>query len=121
MLLVSLKDAAHRVQRVNRFLVWAEDEPADDVVDLKVSPALVDASIALGPEGTFAYRISTGDTHVASTAPHARSCERVLQSRLAEVGVRMTPAAVDARTRRSRHRTMGSVDGFDSPVESRLQ
>ena len=45
MLLVFLKDAAHRAQRANeyRFAVWAEDEPAEDVLDLDVSPALADA------------------------------------------------------------------------------
>ncbi len=34
---------AHRAQREYRFLVWADDDPAEDVVDLEVSPALVDA------------------------------------------------------------------------------
>ena len=48
----------------------------------------VEASIAVGPEGTFACRISTGDTHLASTAPDVRSFEQILRNRLAEVGVR---------------------------------
>ena len=43
LLLVFLKDAARRAQREYRFAVWAEDEPAEDVLDLDVSPALVDA------------------------------------------------------------------------------
>ena len=43
LLLVFLKDAAHRAQREYRFAVWAEDEPAEDVLDLDASPALVDA------------------------------------------------------------------------------
>ena len=34
---------AHRAQREYRFLVWADDDPAEDVVDLEVSSALVDA------------------------------------------------------------------------------
>ena len=50
--------------------------------------ALVEASIAVGPEGACACRISVGDTHLASTAPDTRSFERILRSRLAEVGVR---------------------------------
>ncbi len=43
LLLVFLKDAAHRAQREYRFAVWAEDDPAEDVLDLNVSPALADA------------------------------------------------------------------------------
>ena len=46
----------------------------------------VEASIAVGPEGTFACTVSAGETHLASTAPDARSFERVLKERLAEVG-----------------------------------
>ena len=45
LLLVFLKHAAYRAQREYRFLVWAEDEPAEDVLDLDVSPALVDAML----------------------------------------------------------------------------
>ncbi len=43
LLLVFLKDAARRAEREYRFAVWAEDDPAGDVLDLDVSPALVDA------------------------------------------------------------------------------
>ena len=43
LLLVFTKHAAHHAQREYRFLVWAEDDPAEDVVDFAVSPALVDA------------------------------------------------------------------------------
>ena len=43
LLLVFTKHAAHRAQREYRFLVWTEDDPEEDVVDLEVSPALVDA------------------------------------------------------------------------------
>ena len=43
LLLVFLKDAAHRAQREYRFAVWAEDDPVEDALDLDVSPALVDA------------------------------------------------------------------------------
>ena len=43
LLLVFVKHAAHRAQREYRFLLWAEDDPAENVVDLAVSPALVDA------------------------------------------------------------------------------
>ena len=43
LLLVFLKDAAHRAQREYRFAVWSEDEPAEDLVDIEVSPALLDA------------------------------------------------------------------------------
>ena len=45
LLLVFVKHAAHRALREYRFLVWAEDEPAEEVLDLDVSPALVDAML----------------------------------------------------------------------------
>ena len=48
---------------------------------------LVEATIAVGPDGTCACKISAGETHIAATAPDARSFEQVLKSRLAEVGV----------------------------------
>ena len=50
LLLVFLKDAARRAQREYRFLVWAEDEPLENVLDLDVSPALVDAMRKPRPE-----------------------------------------------------------------------
>ena len=43
LLLVFTKHATYRAQREYRFLVWAEDDPAEEVVDLGVSPALVDS------------------------------------------------------------------------------
>ena len=50
LLLVFTKHAAHRAQREYRFLVWTEDDPVEDVVDLEVSPALVDAIRKPRPE-----------------------------------------------------------------------
>ena len=50
LLLVFLKHTAHRARREYRFLVWAENEPAEDVLDLDVSPALVDAMLKLRPK-----------------------------------------------------------------------
>jgi len=47
---VFVKHAAQRAQREYRFLAWAEDEPAEDVLDLDVSPALVDAMRKPRPE-----------------------------------------------------------------------
>ena len=49
---------------------------------------LVKASIAVGPEGTCACKISVGDAHLASAAPDTRSFEHLLTKRLADVGVR---------------------------------
>ena len=43
LVLIFTKHAAYRAQREYRFLVWAENDPAEEVVDLAVSPALVDA------------------------------------------------------------------------------
>ena len=47
----------------------------------------IEASIAVGPDGTCAGKIAAGDTHLASTAPDVRSFEQALKNRLAEVGV----------------------------------
>ena len=44
---------------------------------------LIDVIIAVGSEGTCACRISTADTHIASTAPDVRSFKQVLKDRLA--------------------------------------
>ena len=53
LLLVSLKDAAHRAQREYRFVVWAEEEPREDRLDLPVSLALLEAmqTPPLDPKG----------------------------------------------------------------------
>ena len=63
LLLVFMKHAAHRGQREYRFLVWTEDVPAEDVVDLEVSPALVDAmwKPRQVPEGSGFVRASAED------------------------------------------------------------
>ena len=50
LLLVFLMETAHRAQREYRFAVWAEDEPAEDTLDLGVSAALVDAMGKPRPE-----------------------------------------------------------------------
>ena len=42
-LLVFLNHAAYRAQREYRFVVWADEEPEEDWVDLRISPAVVDA------------------------------------------------------------------------------
>ena len=51
------------------------------------SDGVVEASIAVGPEGAYTCTVSAGDTHLASTAPEVRYFERVLKESLAEVGV----------------------------------
>ena len=49
---------------------------------------LVEVTIAVGPDGTCASKVSTAHGQVASASPDTRSLEQVLTSRLAEVGVR---------------------------------
>ena len=48
----------------------------------------VEASTTVGSDGASASRISAQVGHFASTAPDIRSFEKVLEERLAEVGVR---------------------------------
>ena len=46
----------------------------------------VDASIAVGPDGTCAARIRVGHTHIACTTPDARSFETIVEERLEAIG-----------------------------------
>ena len=55
--------------------------------ELSAAAGAVEASIAVGPEGTCACTVSTGDTHLPCAAPDARSFERLSRSVRAEVGV----------------------------------
>ncbi|MCY4661157.1 MAG: hypothetical protein OXF93_15325 [Acidobacteria bacterium] len=48
----------------------------------------VEATIAVGPDGTCACKVSTANRHVATASPDTRSFEQVLADRLADVGVR---------------------------------
>ena len=59
------KHAAQRAQREYRFLVWVEDEPAEDVLDLEVSPALVDAMQKPPPEPEGSGLVRTGAVYSA--------------------------------------------------------
>ena len=72
LLLVFLKDAAHRDQREYRFAVWAEREPAEDGLDLEVSLGLLDAmcSPRQKPQGR---RSSASTRQAASTASRSSS------------------------------------------------
>ena len=66
-----------RVSKEN-FIVITAEFSGDD---------LIETSIAVGPEGTCACKMSVGETHLASAAPDVQSFERVLKDRLAEMGV----------------------------------
>ena len=68
--------------RVNEdsFIVLRAEVPSDDVIDV---------TIAVGPDGTCACRVSTAHGDRASASPDARSLEDVLKSRLAEAGVQI--------------------------------
>ena len=66
--------------RVNEgsFIVVTATVPGDDVTD---------ATIAVGPDGTCACKVSTADGDLASAAPDVHVFEQVLVGRLAEAGV----------------------------------
>ena len=68
--------------RVNEdsFIVIRAEVPGDDVIDV---------TIAVGPDGTCACRVSTAQGDRASASPDARSLEDLLKSRLAEAGVQV--------------------------------
>ena len=60
LLLVFLKHAAYRAQREYRFVVWTEEEPEEDRVDLQISPALLDAMRRPRQEPTASGFVSVG-------------------------------------------------------------
>ncbi len=68
--------AAVRVNEDSLIVIRAE-VPGDDVIDV---------TIAVGPDGTCACRVSTAHGVRASASPDTRSLEEVLTSRLAEAG-----------------------------------
>ena len=94
------KDAAAAAWHAEPIVRFFCSTFGDDIVGVRVSEAnfivitaelsgddLIETSIAVGPEGTCACRISAGDTHLPATAPDVRSFERVLKDRLGKMGV----------------------------------
>ena len=90
----------------------------------------VEASIAVGPEDNCACTVSAGDTHLPSTAPDARSFERILKSRLPispapEPVHATTPRAVRNRARRSSkarsHSKTSAIDAQNTHAPSGLR
>ena len=67
--------------RVNEdsFIVFTAGASGDESVEV---------TVAVGPDGTCACKVSTADGQRASAAPDVRAFEQVLASRLAAVGVR---------------------------------
>ena len=105
LLLVFLKHAAHRDRPEYRFLVWAEDEPAEHVLDLEVSPALVDAMLKPRPEpedrgfvrpGAIEYS-AVEDTH-GDGSPAARARVETVPAFLGAASPTVAPRAHDAET-----------------------
>ena len=76
----STYDGAVTGVRLNEdsFIVLRAEVPGDDVIDV---------TIAVGPDGTCACKVSTANGDLASAAPDVRGFEQVLADRLAEVGV----------------------------------
>ena len=60
LLLVFLKHTVHRAQREYRFTVWTEEEPAEDWIDLDVTPALLQAMRKKRPELEGSGFVSAG-------------------------------------------------------------
>ena len=77
----STYDGAVAGVRVNEdnFIVVTATVPGDDVTDV---------TIAVGPDGTCACKVSAADGDRASAAPDVRAFEQVLKGRLADAGVR---------------------------------
>ena len=80
--------------RVNEdsFIVLRAEVAGDHVIDV---------TLAVGPDGTCACKVSTADGHGASAAPDVRTFEQVLAGRLAEVGVHRVAPFCDHPEQRS--------------------
>ena len=117
LLLVFLKHDAHQAQREYRFAVWAEDEPAEDRLDLEVSPALLDAMQRPRPEPKDSGFVSPGVAELSAVEAiggggPSGSGVRV-DTRPALVGITNPAAApqlVDAESLRGEHRETASAD-----------
>ena len=111
LLLVFTKHAAHSVQREYRFLVWAEDGPAEDAVDLDVSPALVDAMLKPRPEPEDSGFVRPG-------AAEYSAVEDAGGDGPARVGVRALPALRVAGNPTAAPRTSDAGELPDEPGET---
>ena len=105
LLLVFLKHAAHRDRREYRFLVWAEDEPAEHVLDLEVSPALVDAMLKPRPEPEDRGFVRPGATEYSAVedahgdgSPGARARVETVPAFLGAASPTVASRAHDAET-----------------------
>ncbi len=105
LLLVFLKPAAHRDRREYRFLVWAEDEPAEHVLDLDVSPALLDAMVKPRPEPENGGFVRPGATEYSAVedahgdgSPGARARVETVPAFLGAANPTVAPRAHDAET-----------------------
>ena len=105
LLLVFLKHAAHRDRREYRFLVWAEDEPAEHVLDLDVSPALVDAMLKPRPEPEDRGFVRPGATEYSAVedahgdgSPGARARVETVPAFLGAANPTVAPRPHDAET-----------------------
>ena len=105
LLLVFLKDAARRAEREYRFVVWAEDDPAEDVLDLDVSPALVDAMWKPRPQPEGSGFVRPGATEWSSVEeleggglPRARARVETLPAFLGAGNPTVAPRPHDAET-----------------------
>ena len=95
LLLVFIKRPAYRAQREYRFASWMETEPSEERVDLKVSPALLQAMRKGRPE-------PEGSEFVAAGVEESPA--------LVEIGgpVLQAPECISRRCRRSREATQRS-------------
>ena len=78
-LLLVLRRRRHRRARERRqFHPGHGQVPSDDVIDV---------TVAVGPDGTCACKVSRADGHRVFASPDVRAFEQMLASRLAEVSV----------------------------------
>ena len=85
---VFAKDIRYADQREYRFAIWAEDEPEEDYVDLRVSKAMFGSLQEWAGVAVSAVDSSPGETHPPSTASRALETRDQIRESPPDLGAR---------------------------------
>ncbi len=98
LLLLFMKHSANRDQREYRFALWTESEPAEECVDLWVSPALLDAMCRErpNPEGSGFLPVGVGGSSMREAVSRAGAARMSLhdEATLVDADVKAAMASV---------------------------
>ena len=88
---VFAKDIQYADQREYRFAIWAEDEPEEEYVDLRVSKAMLGSLQERAGLPVTSVDSSPGETHVPSTASRAPETRAQVRESPPDLGSRSPP------------------------------